>query len=269
MIDPDNITLPVINQQHAIVLKDVPEYDFLVWDLESDKDLKKYFKTIENEVRHSFEYKEYIPYIKEHYGLNHSAFEKISCKDNRAVKIEIHHFPYSLYDIVNIVYHKRCYYQEPLEVQMVAREVMMLHYKLLVGLISVTETEHQLMHEGKLFFPVTKIFGRWKLFEDLYKQWIGSDLLDTTQRMIEYSDDNSELLKTLEILQPNHIHYEYTENNPYSLPNFNNLQNNMQGRLLEIKNNNYKLPTIDEIKDVNRKDDIRDRRSIISPIYFF
>ena len=105
MIDPDNILIPIKNNQTNIILKDVPEYDFIVWDLDSNKELKKYMKTIENEVRHSFEYKEYISYLREYYGMDESGFERINSKGNKCIKIEIHHYPYTLFDIVSIVSH--------------------------------------------------------------------------------------------------------------------------------------------------------------------
>ena len=269
MIDPDNISLPVHNNQNAIFLKDVPEYDFITYDLNNDKDLKKYLKYIEKEVRQSFEYKEFIAYIKEYFHMDESGFEKINSKDNKAIRIEVHHYPYTLFDIVSIVYQKRCYYQESLEPEMVAKEVMMLHYKLIVGLVSLTTTEHELMHDSRIFFPVDKILGRWEVFEDLYKDWIGSDLLDMTQRIREYSDNNSELMKTTEILSPNHIHYEYMPNSQYQIPNFNNMENNKKYRITEIKNINYTLPTVDDMKDINKTDSIKDRKSIINPIFFF
>lgn len=269
MIDPDNITLPVLNKQTSVVLKDVPEYDLMTFDLDSDKDLKKYLKYIEKEVRQSFEYREYIAYLKEYYHMDESGIEQISSRENKAIRIEIHHYPYTLYDIVGIVYQKRTYYQESLESEMVAKEVMMLHYKLLIGLIPLTTTEHELFHDGKIFYPADKILGRWDLFEKLYQQWIGSDLLDMTQRIRTYSDDNSELMKTTEILSPNHIHFEYTPNSQYQLPNPNQMGNFMQNRIQEIKQNNYRLPTLDDMKDINKKDTIQERRSIISPCFFF
>ena len=90
-----------------------------------------------------------------------------------------------------------------------------------------------------------------------------------TQRIRQYSDDNSELMKTTEILSPNHIHYEYMPNSQYQIPNFNNMENNMRYRITEIKNNNYTLPTVDDKKDINKTNSIKDRKTIINTIFFF
>ena len=75
---------------------------------------------------------------------------RLSSRDSYAIKIEIHHYPFSLYDIVRIVYKKRCYFNEPMNVELVAKECTMLHYQLLVGLIPLSSTAHQLFHAGKV-----------------------------------------------------------------------------------------------------------------------
>lgn len=265
MIDPDNIIIPIPNQVTTLTMDEVPEFDFATYDLNSDKDLKKYLRYIEGEVRHSFEYREFIAYIKDFYGMNQSGFEQVDTTNNKAIKIEIHHYPYSLFDIVSIIYHKRCYYNESLEPQMLAKEVMMLHYKLLVGLVPLTTTEHQLMHDGKLFYPANKILGRWDVFEKLYQSWIGSDLLDMTERIRQYSDDNSDLMKTMEILQPKHIVYQFNKESGYRLPEPANIQNNLNNRLKEIKKNNYKLPVQE---DIEKTDTVKTDKPI-QPIFFY
>ena len=77
------------------------------------------------------------------------------------IKIEIHHYPFSLRDIVEIVIRKREYYKESLSVQMTAKEVMMLHYKLIIGLIPLSQTVHELAHSSRLFVPSDKVLGRY------------------------------------------------------------------------------------------------------------
>ncbi len=101
MIDPDNIVLADKNKQTTLNINNVPEFDLLVWDLEDDKEIKKYYKTIEKEVRNSFEYKEMINYLRDNFGMDQCSFIKVSNKDNYNIKIEIHHYPFTLYDIVD------------------------------------------------------------------------------------------------------------------------------------------------------------------------
>ena len=267
MIDPDSIIIPDKNDNNKIRLNQVPEFDFQVWDLEDDKELKKYFKTIEREVRASYEYRTMIRYLKDNMNMAQCSFIKVSNEDNYNIKIEIHHYPFTLYDIVEIVYKKRCYYREPLNLMMVAKEIMMLHYKLLVGLIPLSTTVHQLVHDGKLFIPIQNVLGRYQLFIDFYKPFCSEEQLDTIHRIELYSYNENSSVYNTEILNNNNITINSRDKN-YQLPDFNNLQGIMNNRISDIKNNNYRLPTLKEQNDLNKKDNLKDRRVIIKPFEF-
>ena len=274
MIDPDQMILASINENTEVVVDNVPMSDYIIWDLEDDKQLKKFFKAVERMVRQSFEYREFIQYIKANFAMDQCAF--IKSEKGTEFKVEQHHYPFTLYDIVEIVYNKRVYYQELLDVEMVAKEVTMLHYKMIVGLIPLSKTAHQLHHDGKLFIPVDKVLGRYNVFVDLYKPFMTTEQLETLDRIEQYSDDYSDITST-SILDTKHI--SISVNDPrFSVPNFNQIQGTMVNRITEIKNNNYMLPTLDE--PVSRVDTYEDRkvevpkeveqpRKIICPIRFF
>jgi hypothetical protein len=266
MIDPDSIILAEKNNHNELKINSIPEYDFMTWDLEDEKELKKYYKVIESTVRKSFEYKEMINYLRDNYNMNECSFIKVSNKDSYSIRIELHHYPFTLYDIVQIVYRKRIYYGESLETEMVSKEIVMLHYKLLIGLIPLSETVHQLVHDGKLFIPVENVLGRYKIFVELYKPFCEPEQLETLERIENYSETNSDLCNT-SILDMNTITFS-TTNKEYQLPDLNMVENNMYHRISDIKQNNYMLPTIDDYKDLGKKDDPKDRRSITKPIYF-
>lgn len=266
MIDPDNIILVEDNKNTELKINNVPEFDLLVWDLEDDKELKKYYTTIEREIRKSFEYREMINFLRDNYGMDECSFLKVSNKDNFNIKIEVHHYPFTLYDIVVIVYKKRIFYQESLDVEMVAKEVTMLHYKLLVGLISLSKTVHQLVHDGKLFIPIDHVLGRYDLFIDFYKPFCDPDQLETIERIKQYSQEQSDLMDT-SILNHNEISISSTNKN-FILPNFDNLESSMYNRISDIKNNGYKLPTLEDMKNLNKVDKLEDRKMIIKPIRF-
>lgn len=269
MIDPDSIMVTQHNDNNIIKLNNVPEFDFVTWDLEDEKEFKKYISTIEKEVRGSYEYRAMIKYLRENMNMDQCSFIKVSNRDNYNIKIEIHHYPFTLYDIVLIVYRKRLDTKESLEVQMVAKEVMMLHYKLLVGLIPLSTTVHELVHAGKLFIPVQNVIGRYRLFLDFYKQYCDEEQLDTLTRIEKYSlEQSSDLYNTIDILDNNNITIQ--SNNPqYQLPDFNNLENNMNYRIEDIKHNNYRLPTITDKKDIYRTDDPIDRQIKKPGLIFF
>ena len=270
MIDPDGIMLPQENKQNTLKFGTIPEFDFITYDLEDEKEFKKYLKDIEREVRGSFEYKHMIDYLRNYMGMDQCSFIQVSNKDNYNIKIEIHHYPFTLFDIVEIVYKKRASNYESLDVEMVAKEVTLLHYKLLVGLIPLSVTVHQLVHEGKIFIPVQNVFGRYKLFVDMYKNYCEPEQLETLNRIEKYSyEQTSELLNSQDVLHMNYINMKI-QDKKYQLPDLNNMSVQMSSRIETIKNNNYTLPTLkDELSNPTQtKDTIEDRRAITIPFTF-
>ena len=263
MIDPDNIILADINKNNKIEINNIPEFDFQIWDLENEKDFKKYIQMIEKEVRQSFEYKEFIHYIKDNFDMHKCSFLNLSDDSEINISLDLHHYPLTLFDIVLIVYRKRLYYQERLDVQLVAKEVMMLHYKLLVGLIPLSKTVHQLVHDGKLFIPVQNVLGNYNEFIRLYKEFMDVEQLDIIDRIERYSMEESDLLNT-SILDTNLISFN-VNNQQYQLPNFNNIENYMNNRIEEIKQNNYALPIHEEKECVVENNQIKE---IIHPFVF-
>lgn len=241
MLDPDNLQLVTSSNKNTIIkIDNIPEFDYLTWDLENEKEFKKYIQAIEREIRNSFEYKEMIQYIKNNYDMHKCSFLDVSDESDINVSLNIHHSPLTLYDLVNIVYRKRVFYGESLEVQQVAKEVTMLHYRLLIGLIPLSKTTHQLVHEGRLFIPVNNVLGNWRKFVELYKSHMNEEELETLERIERYSMEESDLMNTT-ILDTNMITFN-TDNREYQLPNFTKLQNKMSNRIIEIKQNNYALP---------------------------
>lgn len=135
MRDPLNLNKYEYNENNVIKMDDIPRFDIEDYDLFDPKEMKMCLPSVERIVRTSFEYKQYISFLKENMDMNKCSFyENISNIDNSKVKIEIHHEPITLYDICKIVYNKRSYYRELIDEEIVAKEVMILHYNLLVGL---------------------------------------------------------------------------------------------------------------------------------------
>ena len=129
--------------------------------------------------------------------MNKCAYLKdVSNIEDYSIKIEIHHYPFSLYDVCDIVTKKRMYYKEYISVEAVGKEVMMLHYRTMIGLIPLSETVHELYHNNKLFIPVDRVFGRYKLFVDYYGPFITENKMDALNRIEKYTRENSDILNT-------------------------------------------------------------------------
>ena len=180
MIDPNSIkhiedteVRTVANQLQVLAFDSIPQYETETYDIYSDKDFKQFIKDVEAQVRKSIEYKRCIQFLKDNMGMNESPFmEGVSSKDSPKIKIELHHSPFTLFDIALIVFNKRLYYGESLELQAVSKEVCKLHYYLVVGLVALSKTEHQLVHNQYLFVPSTKVLGDYGKFIIYYKKFM-------------------------------------------------------------------------------------------------
>lgn len=193
MINPDNITFyDKSEEENSITINDITPYTKEEYNLFDQKDFQKYMKDIEKNVRDSFEYRyKLLPFLREYMNMNECSFyQNINNIDTFKIKIEIHHSPFTLYDICKIVFDKRSYYNQALDVQSVAEEVTLLHYCGLVGLIPLSETVHELVHMGYLFIPTTKVLGRYKDFIQIYRQWIDQDeeMVNILNKIEEYTE---------------------------------------------------------------------------------
>jgi hypothetical protein len=259
MIDPDDILVTEEKLSSTINLINVPEFEYKVYDTNDEKEYEHYIKDVESQVRRSFEYRQFIKYLRETMNMNKCAFlQNVSNEETFDIKIELHHYPFSLRDIADIIFRKRTYYNESLEIQMVAKEVMECHYKLIVGLIPLSETVHELAHSHRIFIPVDKVVGRYKLFVELYKPFIAPEMLETLERIEKYTMEHSEIGNT-NIIEQNNVSYEIKDKR-YALPDFNPITDKMFNRLETIKNNNYLLPKATE--------PLKEERKIIKPFIF-
>jgi hypothetical protein len=265
MIDPDSINILTSNLPSNIEINDVPEFECEIYNMEDEKDYEKFISDCERLVRRSFEYKALLKYLRDNCGMNKCAYYKdITNAEDFSIKIEIHHYPFSLYDIVDAVTKKRKYYGEYISLEAVSKEVMLLHYRTMVGLIPLSETVHELFHNNKLFIPVDRVFGRYKLFVDYYSPFIDEKKLDALNRIEKYTAENSDILNTT-ILENNRIHYDIKDKQ-YALPDFNALSLSMNEQISLIKKNGYMLPSPQDVKDIK---EIEKKEKPICPIIFF
>jgi hypothetical protein len=250
MIDPDGIITQPTNLGNVIHINstEIPVCEGEIFCLDDEKDYERYVREIEGQVRKSFEYRQMIAYLRDNMNMNQCAFLKgVSNEETYSIKIEIHHYPFSLRDIVDIVVRKRTYYNESLNVQMVAKEVMLLHYKLMIGLIPLSETVHELAHNSRLFVPVDKVMGRYELFVQYYKPFCTTEQLEVLERIEKYSAEEVNSVLNTNIIEQNKVVYDIKDSN-YVLPDVSSLNTRMLEQMKRIKDNNYMLPSVDEVK---------------------
>ena len=267
MQDPGNIRNIPINYQKNITLelREIPEFSGEIYDLNDEKDFEKYIKDIEKCVRGSIEYRRFIEYLRTYMDMDKCSFIANAKKDHdNNIKIEIHHYPFTLYDICRIVYNKRMYNNESLEWTMVSKEVMQLHYELLVGLIPLSKTVHKLAHNEWIFIPVNNVLGNWNHFYAVYKDYMGPDQADVLQRIIEFSESYDKE-RNEEILMQNNI-YLSTQNPEYQLPDLRQTYVDMKNRISTIKSNYYQLPEVTEEEYEQKKLEVqKEKQELIDP----
>lgn len=234
MRDPNNVTKgyeleapPLIIEMH-----DIPDYNLYDFDLNDEKSFKKYMQTVERTVRSSYEYKALIQYLREYMDMNQCAFYKnLNNMDNTKIRIEIHHEPLSLYDICLIVYNKRVAFNEPLDEEFVAKEVMYLHYNLMVGLIPLAETVHQLVHAQYLFVPTTAVLGKYREFVDRYHDFMLPEQLET----LEHIEEATKVYDTEDAKQLLSTNYIYVDmSGAYKMPKTEDIVNMLKSRIKEL-----------------------------------
>ena len=163
-------------------------------NISKDKDKHKYIKRIESIVRGSMEYKDYIHFLKNHMGLDSCIFFQNVTNggenNKKRISIEIHHEPFTLYDIVNVVLTK---YQDeglPLNYLNIADEVMKLHYENKVGLVPLSKTAHEIVHDStKLIVPLNMCYGVYSDFLEEYEPYIDESLYEKLERKMDMTSN--------------------------------------------------------------------------------
>lgn len=183
--------------------------------LNTEKDKIKFIKRIENIVRSSMEYRDYIAYLKEYVNMNHCAFfNNVENAQGSKVRIEIHHEPLTLFDIVMTVVNKFIEESIPLNDLYIADEVMELHYMNKVGLIPLSKSLHQIVHHSNdVIIPLTLVYGEYKKFIDEYNDYLDETVISKLERKID--ETRTIRADMLNKLTPTFV---YVDVDGYSLP---------------------------------------------------
>lgn len=173
----------------------------------SDKDKIKFIKTVERVVRSSQEYKFYIAFLKKEIDMTScSFFTGIDSKEAKKVSIEIHHEPFTLFDITQVVLEKwMAEGKTPNPIQ-IAEEVMKLHYQGKVGLIPLSVTVHKLLHNGKVFIPLQNVYGNYIAFLEEYSEYMPQDLQEILELKLTMSKDA--MNQDMSILEKKYVYLE-------------------------------------------------------------
>ena len=150
------------------------------------KDTKRFIKNVERLVRSSPSYKKYIAYLGDQGLVNDVVYSKITAEK---ATLEFHHYPFTLYDIVEIIVNYHLKHKEKFTSLSIAEEVIQCHFDNLIGLARLSKTSHQLTHAGKLFVPLDSVFGNVNEFVNKYYDGFFPDQIDTYNNLIKLDED--------------------------------------------------------------------------------
>jgi hypothetical protein len=152
-----------------------------------DQEFKRFVQNTERLIRGSREYNKYVELLRTNlHALNiDSILSNITTAD---AELEFHHYPFSLYDIVEIISAKNFLENKNFNTFRVSKEVLELHYKNLIGLVPLSKTNHELAHTGNLFLSSKQVFGDYKSFMEKYNKGISADLVERIKKMEELSE---------------------------------------------------------------------------------
>jgi hypothetical protein len=172
----------------------------------------KFIKRVEKIVRSSYEYGVYInDILKGELDIKQCAFlPNINIEEIKAFGLlEFHHYPLTLYDIVEIELNKIMESgQQQISPYLLASRVVELHFKNLVGLVPLSVTVHDLFHEGQLFinkkYCISNLYEEYikrnEITEELKEKLNQLDYLSTRENNGENINGSILNLKTLNII---------------------------------------------------------------------
>ena len=221
--------------------KDIPVMDIEDYDLFDDKEREKYINDLERHVRSSYEYRNMVQYLREYMNMNSCAFiPNITNEVNRKIKIELHHSPFTLRDICVTILNKRMKNNEMLTIESVSYEVMFVHYSLMVGLIPLSETVHQLVHSQYIFIPTDKVYGYYKNFVKTYNDYIDPELLDKLDELERLTIVGTYNDSYKEVLEKKYITIDMEGNNQFD--KLHELQELLKEKLSGLRGESIQTP---------------------------
>ena len=247
MINVDLLNTDYVTYQNGSreiqTIKEMPYFADEQYDLLNPKEYDKFIQDLERTVRTSFEYRQLIGYLRETEGMNECTFLKnVTNVDSTKVSIELHHTPLTLYDITSSVFRKRLKNSESIDIFDVAKEIAWLHYAGWVGLIPVSETVHELIHNQFLFVPTNVVRGDYQQFVDVYKDYIDPETIDSlekaealTLKFLEDPSPENIVIKQMELFNV-HPTYVRIENLVPAQENIENARAAVRNRIDRLKN---------------------------------
>ena len=188
----------------------VSDYDITLAYIESEEDLTaKTINYIERQIRNSYEYRAYVQYLKNELDLTQCALlPNIDTKEIN-VSLEFHHFPLTLFDITETVAKSMLKYAagKPVSTMDIAETVVGEHYRNTIGLVPLTATLHEMVHNNAIVIPMNKVNGEYREFIREYGLFLGEDKLEKINVIEVYNNREDALAYNKEKLRKRIVNY--------------------------------------------------------------
>lgn len=161
-------------------------------DLSEPDDFENFIKSCEAMIRKDPRYKNYISELKE-LGLDCDVFQSgINNQKFPNTKIEMHHGPmFTLYDLCSIVTDHLLSSGEKVCSFDIADIILNEHENHNIQVVmGLTKTNHQLVHDGKMFVHIKQSIGDIMAFLKKYKKGIRREHLYTFETYIKLCKEN-------------------------------------------------------------------------------
>lgn len=170
---------------------------------EDEKTLVKFIRHCVRYARSAGEYRKYMDYLIENMDFDSCYFfSNLTLDESKIAGLEIHHYPFTIFDICEIVTIKKLNNNERLSIFAIAHEVLRLHYQGKVGLVPLAKTLHEMAHDGQLYIPPVAIYGKWIDFIDEYRDFLQEHHHEKLAVLYQdYQDSDSNIARTSEKLQ--------------------------------------------------------------------
>lgn len=159
-----------------------------IYAFRNTKERNTFISTIVALVRRSDEYKEWMKFLKVNLDMSRcTVLRNLVSGNGKRYTIEIHHEPFSLREIVDIILTKFEFLGETLNPFLIADEVMELHYDEKVGLVPLSKTMHELVENDKIFIPLQLIYQGYDKFYEEYEPYISDKIKEKIQMKVNLS----------------------------------------------------------------------------------
>lgn len=165
--------------------QDIPELEFDYFsDFENPKSLDKFVKKVEKVIRGSFEYRRFVEAYRTIFTVENCAFFNNIKVSEKTARLELHHYPFSLYDLVSIEIKKQsALYMNKVHPFLIAEEVMRIHFTGIVGIVPLSKTVHELAHAGEIFINLKLVKTDYETYIKSNSNYIDEELLDKVKQL--------------------------------------------------------------------------------------